>query len=300
MQDIVGYDVVSKYVGADLITPNLNEFMEVVGKIASEKELTKKGKNLIKSLKLKALLITRGPDGMTLLENKNNKIKRTDFPTQARDVFDVSGAGDTVIASVASGLAADFTLEESIRLANIAAGIVVGKLGTASVYLDEIRPHYEKRIPYLNLEGARSLVELFRERNQKIVFTNGCFDILHSGHIHTLSEAKKNGDILIVAVNSDSSVRELKGKNRPINNQEDRALIIACLSFVDYVIIFDDETPEKIICNLLPDVLIKGKDYEGKMIAGENCLKANGKVIKLIDLIENTSTTNIINKILNR
>ena len=126
--------------------------MEVVGKIASEKELTKKGKNLIKSLKLKALLITRGPDGMTLLENKNNKIKRTDFPTQARDVFDVSGAGDTVIASVASGLAADFTLEESIRLANIAAGIVVGKLGTASVYLDEIRPHYEKRIPYLNLE----------------------------------------------------------------------------------------------------------------------------------------------------
>ena len=142
----------SKYVGADLITPNLNEFMEVVGKITSEKELTKKGKNLIKSLKLKALLITRGPDGMTLLENKNNKIKRTDFPTQARDVFDVSGAGDTVIASVASGLAADFTLEESIRLANIAAGIVVAKLGTASVYLDEIRPYYEKRIPYLNLK----------------------------------------------------------------------------------------------------------------------------------------------------
>ncbi len=123
---------------------------------------------------------------MTLLENKNNKIKRTDFPTQARDVFDVSGAGDTVIASVASGLAANFTLEESIRLANIAAGIVVGKLGTASVYLDEIRPHYEKRIPYLNLEGARSLVELFRERNQKIVFTNGCFDILHAGHVEYL------------------------------------------------------------------------------------------------------------------
>ena len=143
-------------------------------------------------------------------------------------------------------------------------------------------------------------LEKDRKKGYKIGFTNGCFDILHSGHIHTLSEAKKNGDILIVAVNSDNSVRKLKGKNRPINNQNDRALIIACLSFVDYVIVFDEETPEKIICDLLPDVLIKGKDYEGKMIAGENCLKANGKVIKLIDLIENTSTTNIINKILDR
>ena len=156
------------------------------------------------------------------------------------------------------------------------------------------------RSKILDLDTLKEKSITIQNSGKKIVFTNGCFDILHSGHIHTLSEAKKNGDILIVAVNSDSSVRELKGKNRPINNQNDRALIIACLSFVDYVIIFDEETPEKIICELLPDVLIKGKDYEGKMIAGENCLKANGKIIKLIDLIENTSTTNIINKILNR
>ena len=152
----------------------------------------------------------------------------------------------------------------------------------------------------LDFETLKEKSITIQNSGKKIVFTNGCFDILHSGHIHTLSEAKKNGDILIVAINSDKSVRALKGKNRPINNQNNRALIIACLSFVDYVVVFDEETPEKIICDLLPDVLIKGKDYEGKIIAGEDCLKNNGKTIKLIDLVDNVSTTSIINKILNR
>jgi len=286
----------SKYVGADLITPNLNEFMEVVGKIASEKELTKKGKNLIKSLKLKALLITRGPDGMTLLENKNNKIKRTDFPTQARDVFDVSGAGDTVIASVASGLAANFTLEESIRLANIAAGIVVGKLGTASVYLDEIRPHYEKRIPYLNLEGARSLVELFRERNQKIVFTNGCFDILHAGHVEYLEAAKSKGDKLIVGINSDRSVSQLKGSKRPINKLIHRAKVLGSLRCVDEVVMFDEETPIKLIKSLKPDFLVKGGDYKVQDIVGYDVVSKYGGSVITIPLIKGLSTTKILNQ----
>ena len=286
----------SKYVGADLITPNLNEFMEVVGKITSEKELTKKGKNLIKSLKLKALLITRGPDGMTLLENKNNKIKRTDFPTQARDVFDVSGAGDTVIASVASGLAADFTLEESIRLANIAAGIVVGKLGTASVYLDEIRPHYEKRIPYLNLEGARSLVELFRERNQKIVFTNGCFDILHAGHVEYLEAAKSKGDKLIVGINSDRSVSQLKGSKRPINKLIHRAKVLGSLRCVDEVVMFDEETPIKLIKSLKPDFLVKGGDYKVQDIVGYDVVSKYGGSIITIPLIKGLSTTKILSQ----
>ena len=286
----------SKYVGADLITPNLNEFMEVVGKITSEKELTKKGKNLIKSLKLKALLITRGPDGMTLLENKNNKIKRTDFPTQARDVFDVSGAGDTVIASVASGLAANFTLEESIRLANIAAGIVVGKLGTASVYLDEIRPHYEKRIPYLNLEGARSLVELFRERNQKIVFTNGCFDILHAGHVEYLEAAKSKGDKLIVGINSDRSVSQLKGSKRPINKLIHRAKVLGSLRCVDEVVMFDEETPIKLIKSLKPDFLVKGGDYKVQDIVGYDVVSKYGGSVITIPLIKGLSTTKILNQ----
>ena len=286
----------SKYVGADLITPNLNEFMEVVGKITSEKELTKKGKNLIKSLKLKALLITRGPDGMTLLENKNNKIKRTDFPTQARDVFDVSGAGDTVIASVASGLAANFTLEESIRLANIAAGIVVGKLGTASVYLDEIRPHYEKRIPYLNLEGARSLVELFRERNQKIVFTNGCFDILHAGHVEYLEAAKSKGDKLIVGINSDRSVSQLKGSKRPINKLIHRAKVLGSLRCVDEVVMFDEETPIKLIKSLKPDFLVKGGDYKVQDIVGYDVVSKYGGSVITIPLIKGLSTTKILSQ----
>ena len=286
----------SKYVGADLITPNLNEFMEVVGKITSEKELTKKGKNLIKSLKLKALLITRGPDGMTLLENKNNKIKRTDFPTQAKDVFDVSGAGDTVIASVASGLAADFTLEESIRLANIAAGIVVAKLGTASVYLDEIRPYYEKRIPYLNLEGARTLVELFRERNQKIVFTNGCFDILHAGHVEYLEAAKSKGDKLIVGINSDRSVAQLKGSKRPINKLIHRAKVLGSLRCVDEVVMFDEETPIKLIKSLKPDFLVKGGDYKVHDIVGYDVVSKYGGSIITIPLIKGLSTTKILSQ----
>lgn len=286
----------SKYVGADLITPNLNEFMEVVGKITSEKELTKKGKNLIKSLKLKALLITRGPDGMTLLENKNNKIKRTDFPTQAKDVFDVSGAGDTVIASVASGLAADFTLEESIRLANIAAGIVVAKLGTASVYLDEIRPYYEKRIPYLNLEGARTLVELFRERNQKIVFTNGCFDILHAGHVEYLEAAKSKGDKLIVGINSDRSVAQLKGSKRPINKLIHRAKVLGSLRCVDEVVMFDEETPIKLIKSLKPDFLVKGGDYKVQDIVGYDVVSKYGGSIITIPLIKGLSTTKILSQ----
>ena len=286
----------SKYVGADLITPNLNEFMEVVGKITSEKELTKKGKNLIKSLKLKALLITRGPDGMTLLENKNNKIKRTDFPTQAKDVFDVSGAGDTVIASVASGLAADFTLEESIRLANIAAGIVVAKLGTASVYLDEIRPYYEKRIPYLNLEGARTLVELFRERNQKIVFTNGCFDILHAGHVEYLEAAKSKGDKLIVGINSDRSVSQLKGSKRPINKLIHRAKVLGSLRCVDEVVMFDEETPIKLIKSLKPDFLVKGGDYKVQDIVGYDVVSKYGGSIITIPLIKGLSTTKILSQ----
>ena len=286
----------SKYVGADLITPNLNEFMEVVGNITSEKELTKKGKNLIKSLKLKALLITRGPDGMTLLENKNNKIKRTDFPTQARDVFDVSGAGDTVIASVASGLAADFTLEESIRLANIAAGIVVAKLGTASVYLDEIRPYYEKRIPYLNLEGARTLVELFRERNQKIVFTNGCFDILHAGHVEYLEAAKSKGDKLIVGINSDRSVAQLKGSKRPINKLIHRAKVLGSLRCVDEVVMFDEETPIKLIKSLQPDFLVKGGDYKVQDIVGYDVVSKYGGSIITIPLIKGLSTTKILSQ----
>ena len=286
----------SKYVGADLITPNLNEFMEVVGKITSEKELTKKGKNLIKSLKLKALLITRGPDGMTLLENKNNKIKRTDFPTQAKDVFDVSGAGDTVIASVASGLAADFTLEESIRLANIAAGIVVAKLGTASVYLDEIRPYYEKRIPYLNLEGARTLVELFRERNQKIVFTNGCFDILHAGHVEYLEAAKSKGDKLIVGINSDRSVAQLKGSKRPINKLIHRAKVLGSLRCVDEVVMFDEETPIKLIKSLKPDFLVKGGDYKVQDIVGYDVVSKYGGSVITIPLIKGLSTTKILSQ----
>tara|TARA_Y100000816_G_C25980253_1_gene511785 strand:+ start:467 stop:949 length:483 start_codon:yes stop_codon:yes gene_type:complete len=150
----------------------------------------------------------------------------------------------------------------------------------------------------VDLDSLKKICLELREHGKKIIFTNGCFDILHSGHIHSLVEAKKNGDILIVAINSDKSVKKIKGKSRPIIHESNRSLILSCLYFVDYIIQFDEETPREIICQILPDVLIKGKDYQGKEIAGEDCLKANGKTIKLIDLVEDISTSDIVKKIL--
>ncbi len=150
----------------------------------------------------------------------------------------------------------------------------------------------------ITLDNLKKICSELRNHRKKIVFTNGCFDILHIGHIHSLLEAKKNGDVLIVGINSDKSVRKIKGKSRPIILEKQRALVLACLYFVDYIVIFDEETPRDIICQILPDILIKGKDYQDKEIAGEDCLKANGKTIKLVDLVENISTTDIIDKIL--
>ena len=169
------------------------------------------------SLKLSALLITRGSEGMTLLKNKKGKIIREDFPTEAKDVFDVSGAGDTVIATIAAGLAANLSLSQSIKLANIAAGIVVGKSGTATVSQAEINNLLKKAESYMTLEEAKPFSQALRQKRQKIVFTNGCFDILHAGHVEYLEAAKELGDKLIVGINSDQSVQALKGRSRPLN-----------------------------------------------------------------------------------
>ena len=205
-------DNFSKYKSANIITPNFNEFERVVGKIKGEADITSKGKRLIHSLKLSALLITRGSEGMTLLENKKGKISREDFPTEAKDVFDVSGAGDTVIASIAAGLSSGFELSDSIKLANAAAGIVVGKTGTATVTQSEISPFFSDSYPYIEIQDIKKISKDLRIENRKIVFTNGCFDILHAGHVEYLEAAKALGDVLIVGINSDRSVKLLKGK----------------------------------------------------------------------------------------
>ena len=291
-------DDFSKYKSADIITPNFIEFERVVGKVRDESDVRRKGKELIRSLKLRALLITRGSEGMTLLENKKGKIVRCDFPTEAQDVFDVSGAGDTVIASVAAGLAGGFSLSESIKLANIAAGIVVGKSGTASVSLDEISPFLNKTESYITLQEAKSYSTELQQRGKKIVFTNGCFDILHAGHVEYLEAARDLGDKLIVGINSDQSVKELKGKNRPLNKLEHRAKVLASLRCVDAVVVFGDKTPIKLISAVKPDILVKGGDYKiNKIVGYEEVIKSGGKVMT-IPLVKGISTTKIIQKII--
>ena len=289
-------DDFSKYKSADIITPNFQEFERVVGKVNSEPEITKKGKDLIKSLNLNSLLITRGSEGMTLLDKRNGKVIREDFPTEARDVFDVSGAGDTVIASIAAGLAGGFSLSESIRLANLAAGIVVGKSGTATVNQAELVPYLGLSESYVSFNEVKVYSKDLHERGKKIVFTNGCFDILHAGHVEYLEAAKELGDKLIVAINTDRSVRKLKGTSRPVNTLAHRAKVLASLQCIDKVVFFDEDTPIKLIKAIRPDVLVKGGDYKLKDIVGHKEVSQSGGSIVTIPLVKGLSTSKIISK----
>ncbi len=287
----------SKYKGADVITPNFSEFIGEVGAVKSEREITAKAKSLIKSLKLGALLVTRGPEGMTLFNKEKGKVVRSDFPTQAQEVFDVSGAGDTVIASVAAALSTGLDMTSAVKLANVAAGIVVGKSGTATASISEIEPHFTGEDLVFSLKEVKKHSVMLRKNGKKVVFTNGCFDILHAGHVHYLEQAKELGDELVVGLNSDSSVKTLKGPSRPINNLEQRAKVLSSLKCVDRIVSFADETPIKLIKEIKPDVLVKGGDYKVKDVVGHKEIKSWGGEVKIIPLVPGLSTTNIIKQL---
>ncbi|MEN8259194.1 MAG: bifunctional D-glycero-beta-D-manno-heptose-7-phosphate kinase/D-glycero-beta-D-manno-heptose 1-phosphate adenylyltransferase HldE, partial [Pseudomonadota bacterium] len=270
----------SIYRHATAITPNLNEFEAVVGRCGSEEELVEKGMALIADVQLDALLVTRGEHGMTLLRRGDEPLH---LPTHAREVFDVTGAGDTVISVLAANLAAKQSLAEATALANVAAGIVVGKLGTATVDPEEF--HYALHGHRAHHRGAVDLDQLLqamqraRFEGEKVVATNGCFDILHPGHIRYLQQARELGDRLVVLVNSDASVRRLKGPERPVNPLEVRMEMLAALECVDWVVAFDADTPQEMLCKLPPDILVKGGDYTDiTQIAGHDCVIANGGV----------------------
>ena len=286
----------SKYKGADIITPNFLEFEGVVGTVRSEKDITEKAKSLIESLHLGALLITRGQEGMTLFNKEKSKIVRSDFPTQAKEVFDVSGAGDTVIASIAASLSTGFDISSAVKLANVAAGIVVGKSGTATASLLEIEPYFSNEDSLYNLNEIQKHSSMLKKRNKKIIFTNGCFDILHAGHVYYLEQAKKLGDELVVGLNSDSSVKNLKGTDRPINNLDQRAKVLSSLECVDKVVSFSEATPIKLIKAIKPDVIVKGGDYKVKDVVGHNEAGSWGGKVRIIPLMPGLSTTNIIKK----
>lgn len=287
----------SKYQGATLVTPNMHEFTQVVGPCRNEHELIEKGTRLLETHHWQALLITRSEEGMTLIEKDCEPYH---LPTHAREVYDVTGAGDTVIATLATALAAGAPLKMATKLANIAAGIVVGKLGTASVTPLELHQAMKELHEATSSPSSATIIEMVRnaqKAGQKIVFTNGCFDILHAGHVQYLQEAKKLGDKLIVGINSDASVQKLKGPTRPINPLGARTTVLEALSAVDWVIPFNEDTPKKLIEEIAPDILVKGGDYQIEDIVGADFVQQRGGTVKVLSFLENYSTTSTIEKI---
>lgn len=289
----------SRYEGATLLTPNMSEFEAVAGKVKSEQDLEEKALAMISKYKLHSLLVTRSENGMSLFRPGKSSVH---LPTQAREVYDVTGAGDTVIGTLAAGLAQGYDLVDACMIANKAAGIVVGKLGTSTVSLPELYSElenhkYELDGIYTSKEELKIKLDSLKEQGKKIVMTNGCFDILHKGHVDYLNRAKALGNILVVAVNSDSSVQKLKGPTRPIVPLDGRMSVLQALASVDYVIPFDEETPEDLIAYLLPDILVKGGDYKVEQIAGHKQVIANGGEVIIMPFVDGFSTTNIVTKI---
>jgi D-beta-D-heptose 7-phosphate kinase/D-beta-D-heptose 1-phosphate adenosyltransferase len=288
----------SRYYGATLLTPNMTEFEAVVGQCHGEADLVSKGQRLLDQLSLDALLVTRSEHGMTLIRKNQPELH---LPTQAKEVFDVTGAGDTVIATLALAIAAEATFGQASALANIAAGVVVGKLGTSSVSEAELMAHIysgqESGFGVLSEEQLKIAVDIAKARGEKIVMTNGCFDLLHAGHVSYLENAKKLGDRLIVAVNDDASVTRLKGVGRPVNSLDRRMAVLAGLGAVDWVVSFSEDTPQRLIANILPDILVKGGDYKVTDIAGAEDVLAHGGEVKVLNFEAGISTTEIINTI---
>lgn len=288
----------SRYRGATLMTPNLHEFEGVVGHCTSELELVSRGQELMQRLDLDSLLVTRGEHGMTLIRPGQPELH---LPARAREVFDVTGAGDTVISVLAASLAAGEPLPEAVALANIAAGIVVAKLGTATVSGPELRrailQEQGSERGVLTPEQLAIDLDDARAHGEKIVFTNGCFDILHAGHVGYLEQAKKLGDRLIVAINADDSVRRLKGEGRPINPLERRMAVLAGLEAVDWVTFFEDDTPRELLRQLKPDILVKGGDYDKQSVVGWEIVESYGGEVKALDFLDDHSTTAIVEKI---
>jgi D-beta-D-heptose 7-phosphate kinase/D-beta-D-heptose 1-phosphate adenosyltransferase len=285
------------YRGATLITPNLTELEAVVGACPDEASIVAKGGRLRDELGLDALLVTRSEHGMTLLVPGHPPLH---LPTEAREVFDVTGAGDTVIATFGAALAAGHDFAHAARIANLAAGIVVGKLGTATVSTAELaraisRTH-EDDSAVLSEEALLERVAAARAQGQVVVMTNGCFDLLHVGHVRYLEAARRLGDVLIVAVNDDDSVKRLKGPTRPLNQVADRMRMLAALKCVDWVVPFAEDTPQRLVGRVLPDLLVKGGDYRPEQVAGYAEVTANGGQVVILDFYAGYSTTGIIER----
>ncbi|MEA3381126.1 MAG: bifunctional D-glycero-beta-D-manno-heptose-7-phosphate kinase/D-glycero-beta-D-manno-heptose 1-phosphate adenylyltransferase HldE [Pseudomonadota bacterium] len=288
-----------KYAGATLVTPNLDELRGIVGEIESEQVLVEKALSLKEALDLSALLVTRSEDGMTLFDGDNTEFH---LPAKAKEVYDVTGAGDTVVSTLAVAIACNLPLQAACVLANLAASVVVGKLGTSAVTNTELALALGEQSVHLDggvmtEDQLEIALKAAKARGERVVMTNGCFDILHSGHVAYLEEAAQLGDRLIVAVNTDESVTKLKGPGRPVNNVNRRMAVLAGLSAVDWVVPFEEDTPQRVIARLLPDVLVKGGDYTIGEIAGGTEVMENGGQVKVLTFEDGVSTTGIIERI---
>ena len=287
-----------RYAGAAVLKPNEAEFAAVAGRWSGEDDFLSRGEAMAGNLGLGALLVTRGERGMTLFPRDGRPLT---LPAEAREVFDVTGAGDTVIALMAAGIGCGMNLETAASLANLGAGLVVRKIGVASVSPSELRLALHRRGAggrgLVSAEELPPLADECRLRGERVVMTNGCFDILHSGHVGYLQEAKGLGDRLIVAVNDDDSVARLKGRGRPVNPLPDRMAVLAGLAAVDWVAPFAGDTPAELIARVLPDVLVKGGDYRSGEIAGGQAVLDNGGEVRVLGLREGRSTSAIIEAI---
>ena len=287
----------SKYKGAYLLTPNKKEASEATNlTIKNHKDLSKAIQFLKKKFQLSVSLITLSEQGVAIFDNELRV-----HPTVAREVFDVTGAGDTILASLGFALSCNKSIDEAVKFANLAAGVVVGKIGAATATINEII-EYESNLNksssdnhIKNLDEIAIIVKELKNKEKTIVFTNGCFDLLHVGHVKYLEKAKSFGDILILGLNSDLSVKKLKGSNRPINTEKDRAYILASIEAVDYVVIFNEETPFDLINLIKPDILVKGSDYDGQIVVGQDIVKE----LKLVQFTKGKSTSKTIKRILN-
>jgi len=294
--DPKGHDF-SAYRGATLVTPNQAEFEAVAGICADSEVLAERGEKLREELELEALLITRGEYGMCLLQASHEALH---LPARAHEVFDVTGAGDTVIGVLAACLAAGQALAAAARLANVAAGLVVEKLGAATTSAGELRDAIAQ--PPVVLAGVlteaqlQSQLDAVRARGERIVMTNGCFDLLHAGHVHYLRQAARLGDRLLVAVNDDDSVRRLKGTGRPLNSVTARMQVLAALEMVDWVIAFGEDTPAQLIARVLPDVLVKGGDYSADQVAGAGVVKEAGGAVEILEFLPGYSSSDLLSR----
>jgi D-beta-D-heptose 7-phosphate kinase/D-beta-D-heptose 1-phosphate adenosyltransferase len=289
----------TRYRGATTICPNARELSEATGESASDlKWLLSAGQSMVASLNLQYMLVTLSEKGITILRQDS----RHHVPAAARQVFDVSGAGDTVVAVIAAAIAAGVPIEPAVQMANAAAGIVIGKVGTVPIQREELlgalsnEAEADWRDKVMLLEPLLTKVAGWRARELQVVFTNGCFDLLHVGHIALLEQARRMGDRLVVAINSDRSVLELKGTERPLMRQQDRARILSAIAAVDAVVIFDESTPLRLIEAIRPDVLVKGSDYVEDEVVGATEVRGWGGRLELVPKVAGRSTTHLVER----